>query len=156
MSGAPLLALLRAQGFGTRQQFSSLIVLLIGSLQEDDPQIRVTLQRRGAGIILNVGTNTQWLSVSRHEVALIREGGPCVGCFYLSNEQAPRRARESTVSFVVALVGAMLGGELMKSYCFPQHALANSWLGNVFAPAGGRSLLRPATPNCETCSVIRN
>ncbi len=122
----------------------------------DDPQIRVTLQRRGAGIILNVGTNTQWLSVSRHEVALIREGGPCVGCFYLSNEQAPRRARESTVSFVVALVGAMLGGELMKSYCFPQHALANSWLGNVFAPAGGRSLLRPATPNCETCSVIRN
>src|SRR5207249_4236922 len=68
----------------------------------DDPQVRRTLQSRGAPLILNVGTNTQWLSVSRHELVLIRNGGPCLGCFYGSHEQAPRRARESTLSFVVA------------------------------------------------------
>jgi hypothetical protein len=121
----------------------------------DDPQVRVALQNRGAEVILNVGTNSQWLSISRHELRLIREGGPCVECFYGSNEQAPRRMRESTVSFVVALVAAVLGGELVKSYSFPENVLANSWVANVFAPGEGRTWLRPPSPNCPTCSVIR-
>jgi hypothetical protein len=122
----------------------------------DDPQVRVALQNRGAEVTLNVGTNSQWLSISRHELRLIREGGPCVECFYGSNEQAPRRMRESTVSFVVALVGAVLGGELVKSYSFPENVLANSWVANVFAPGEGRTWLRPPSPNCRTCSVIRS
>lgn len=122
----------------------------------DDPQVRVALQKRGAEAILNVGTNSQCLSISRHELHLIREGGPCVECFYGSNEQAPRRMRESTVSFVVALVGAVLGGEMVKSYSFPENVLANSWVANVFAPAEGRMWLRPPAPNCPTCSVIRS
>lgn len=122
----------------------------------DDPQVRVALQNRGAGVILNVGTNSQCLSISRHELHLIREGGPCVECFYGSNEQAPRRMRESTVSFVVALVGAVLGAELVKSYSFPENVLTNSWVANVFAPAEGRMWLRPPSPNCATCSMIRS
>jgi hypothetical protein len=122
----------------------------------DDPQIRVALQRLGAEIILNVGTNTQWLSISRHELGSIREGAACVDCFYGSSEQAPRRIRESTVSFVIGLVGAMLGAEFVKSYCFPEHRLQNSWVANVFAPVAARTLLRPPTPNCESCAAIRS
>jgi hypothetical protein len=121
----------------------------------DDPQIRVSLQRLGAEKILNVGTNTQFLSISRHDLSLIRDGGACVECFYGSSEQAARRVRESTVSFVIALVGAMLGAEFVKSYCLPEYGLQNSWIANVFAPIAARSLLRPPTPNCESCATIR-
>jgi hypothetical protein len=121
----------------------------------DDPQIRVALQTLGAGTILNVGTNSQWLSISRHEREAIRDGGACVECMYGENEQAPRHLRESTVSFVVALVGALLAGEFVKSYCFPRWVLSNSWLSNVFYPAQARTLLRPCVENCGTCLAIR-
>ena len=121
----------------------------------DDPQIRVNLQRMGAPVILNVGTNSQWLSLSLHELRLIREGGPCVECFYGANQQAMRRQRESTVSFVVALVGALLGAEFVKHYCFPENALANSWLANVFSTTAGGTILRPSMPECQTCGALR-
>jgi hypothetical protein len=122
----------------------------------DDPRIRVALQTLGAEIVLNVGTNTQWLSISRHELGLIRGAGACVECFYGSSEQPPRRIRESTVSFVVALVGAMLGGEFVKSYCFPEYRLQNSWVANVFAPVPARTLLRPPRSDCKSCATIRS
>lgn len=134
----------------------NLLDVKLGLATVDDPGVRVELQRRGVPVLLNVGTANKVLSATRHEVARIRdEGAACLGCFFGNQHQVIRREREATLSFVVALVGAILGGELVKSYCFPTDVLAGSWLGCVFYPHLGRATLVPAAPSCSTCGELR-
>lgn len=120
----------------------------------DDPEIRVGLQQNRAPVLLNVGTNSQWLSMSRHELRGIRAGGPCVNCFYPADGRMDRRQRESTVSFVMGLVGATLGAELIKNFAFPGQVLANSWLANMLYPAMACVSKREHMPGCDTCARI--
>jgi molybdopterin/thiamine biosynthesis adenylyltransferase len=120
----------------------------------DDPKVRVELQPYSRNVLLNVGTNSQCLSMSVHSAAKIISGDACVGCLYGQNNQAERRQREATVSFVLALVGAALCGEFIKAYAFPEHLLSNSWLANIFYPASAKTALIPKVPQCSVCESL--
>lgn len=117
----------------------------------DDPKVRVALQRHSRNVLLNVGTNSQILSASCHHVAQMKKGGACIECLFGATARMDRPQRESTVSFVLALAGAVLGAEFLKSYVFPEFALSNSWLANVFSPTSAKVIDRVAAPDCKTC-----
>lgn len=121
----------------------------------DDPKVRVELQPYSRNVLLNVGTNSQLLSVSVHEAEKIIAGSACVGCLYGQNQQAERRYRESTVSFVLALVGAALSGEFIKSYAFQEHLLADSWgPADIFYPASAKTVQAFKDPRCTVCGLV--
>lgn len=120
----------------------------------DDPKVRVDLQPHSKSVLLNVGTNSQMLSVSVHKTAEILTGTACVGCLLGTSDQAERRLRESTVSFVLGLAGAVLGSEFVKACAFRRDSLCNSWLANIFYPAAARAVERPTAANCPICKKI--
>ena len=121
----------------------------------DDPKVRVELQPHSRNVLLNVGTNSQQLSVSVHEAEKIIAGSACVGCLYGQNQQAERRHRESTVSFVLALVGAALSGEFIKAYAFQEHLLADSWgPADIFYPASAKTAQAFKDPQCTVCGLV--
>jgi len=122
----------------------------------DDPKVRVQLQPHSGNMLLNVGTNSQYLSMSAHSAKKIISGDSCVGCLYGQNEQFERRQREATVSFVLAMVGAALCGEFIKSYAFPEHVLSNYWLADIFHPASAKTAQIPKTPQCSVCESLAN
>ncbi|HET8892198.1 MAG TPA: hypothetical protein VFQ41_25095 [Candidatus Angelobacter sp.] len=120
----------------------------------DDPKVRVDLQPYSTNVLLNVGTNSQCLSISVHETQKVINGNACIGCLYGQNGQAERRQRESTVSFVLGLVGAVLSGEFIKSYAFPEHLLSNSWGANIFYPASAKIVQAEKVPQCSVCTLL--
>jgi hypothetical protein len=122
----------------------------------DDPKVRVELQPHSTNMLLNVGTNSQCLSVSIHSAKKIIAGDACVGCLYGQDEQFERRQREATVSFVLALVGAVLCGEFIKSYAFPEHVLSNYWLANIFYPASAKTSHILSVAQCPVCESLAN
>jgi hypothetical protein len=122
----------------------------------DDPKVRVELQPHSGNMLLNVGTNSQYLSLSFHSATKITSGNACVGCLYGQDEQFERRQREATVSFVLALVGAALCGEFIKSYAFPEQVLSNYWLANIFYPASAKTSQILKTPQCSVCESVAN
>lgn len=122
----------------------------------DDEAIRVHLQQQYPALLLNVGTASQYLSLSRHPLSgMKRNGVPCAHCLYREPQSVERRQRESTVSFVTALVGALLGAELVKAVAFPEYALRYAWLGSVFQPTAASPYLPVKFFDCPTCSILK-
>jgi hypothetical protein len=120
----------------------------------DDPATRIFLQRQKPQTVLNVGTDSQWMSLSRHDLSEIERGAPCIECLYGGAEQPQRRRRESTVSFVTALVGALLGAEVVKQVAFPHAALRHCWGANIFYPSLAFPLKQLRAQDCRTCSLL--
>lgn len=140
----------RAESFYHEFQMATAVLATV-----DDPKVRVDLQPHSRNILLNVGTNSQLLSVSVHEAEKIIAGSACLGCLYGQNQQAERRHREATVSFVLALVGAALSGEFIKAYAFQEHLLADSWgPADIFYPASAKTVQALKDPQCTVCGIV--
>lgn len=121
----------------------------------DDESIRIHLQRQYPALLLNVGTGSQYLSVSCHPLQEIRkDSAACVNCLFRDPQTVERRQREATVSFVSALLGALLGAELVKNLAFQYQKLRYAWLGHIFEPAAARPYLPAKFRDCPTCSIL--
>lgn len=120
----------------------------------DDPGTRVQLQRLLPNSIFSVGTASQCLSLSRHALEDIENGEACLECLYEAGQRPERRHREATVSFVLALLGALLGAELLKTLAWPHARIRNAWLGMVFNPAIARPYAPLKSRTCRTCTII--
>ena len=119
----------------------------------DDEAIRVYLQNLNPKLLLNVGTQSQFLSLSRHPWNDISaHKAPCIQCLYPDPSVVGRRQREATVSFVSAMVGALLGSELVKTRVFPDAVLSYEWLGNIFQVPDVAPFKPARRKDCPICS----
>ncbi|MFZ5767611.1 MAG: ThiF family adenylyltransferase [Bacillota bacterium] len=117
---------------------------------------RREVQRALPDVLVNVGTDVQYVSVSVHRRGDILSGDDaCLGCLLLDLEEESRREiREATVSFVSCFAGQLAAAEILKRVMGQDdRSFGSSY--NVFHLSGSlRSRFAPAR-RCPVCCGVR-